>query len=63
MIKISTLTNQEFYLNCELFEKIEANPNTVITMTNGNKYVVQESIEEILKRINEYKLEISRRFL
>lgn len=63
MIKISTLTNQEFYLNCELFEKIEANPNTVITMTNGNKYVVQESIEEILKRINEYKLEISRRFI
>lgn len=63
MIKISTLTNQEFYLNCELFEKIEANPNTVITMTNGNKYVVQESIEEVLKRINEYKLEISRRFI
>lgn len=63
MIKISTLTNQEFYLNCELFEKIEANPNTVITMTNGNKYVVQESIEDILKRINEYKIEISRRFV
>ncbi|KMT21708.1 flagellar FlbD family protein [Clostridium cylindrosporum] len=62
MIKISTLTHKEFYLNCELFEKIEANPDTVITMTNGNKYVVEDTPEEVIKKIKDYKKEILQRF-
>lgn len=62
MIKLSTLSHQEFYLNSELFEKVEANPNTVITMTNGNKYVVEEDVHEVLKRIKEYKKEVLGRF-
>ncbi|MEG0370828.1 MAG: flagellar FlbD family protein [Clostridium sp.] len=62
MIKISTLVHQEFYLNCELFEKIEANPDTVITMTNGNKYVVEESPLEILEKIKEFKRDVLGRF-
>lgn len=62
MIKLSTLSHQEFYLNSELFEKVEANPNTVITMTNGNKYVVEEDVHEVLERIKVYKKEVLGRF-
>lgn len=62
MIKVSTLTGQEFFLNCDLFEKIEANPNTVITITNGNKYIVQESTTEVIEKIKEYKKELLQGF-
>ena len=61
MIKISTLNHQEFYLNCEMIEKIEANPNTVITMSNGNKYVVENSVDDIVEKIKSYKKEIFER--
>ncbi|MEF9935304.1 MAG: flagellar FlbD family protein [Clostridium sp.] len=58
MIKLSTLAHKEFYINCDLIEKIEANPDTLVTMTNGNKYVVEDSPDEIIKRIKEFKKEI-----
>ncbi|MEF9952015.1 MAG: flagellar FlbD family protein [Clostridium sp.] len=58
MIKLSTLAHKEFYINCDLIEKIEANPDTLITMTNGNKYVVENSPDEIIRRIKDFKREI-----
>lgn len=55
MIKISRLNNTEFVLNCELIEFIEETPDTVITLTTGKKIVVKDSIEEIVKKVIEYK--------
>jgi flagellar protein FlbD len=55
MICVTTLNNVDFYINCDYFEKIEATPDTVITMTNGKKYVVKTSPEEIINRIIEFR--------
>ena len=55
MIKVSRLNKEEFYVNSELIEFIEETPNTVITLTNGKKVVVRESIEEIVKRVVVFK--------
>ena len=55
MIKVSRLNKEEFYVNSELIEFIEETPNTVITLTNGKKIVVRESIEEIVERVVVFK--------
>ncbi|SEF48130.1 flagellar protein FlbD [Caloramator fervidus] len=55
MIKLTGFNNVEFYLNCELIEKIEVTPDTVITTVNGKKFVVKETPEEIIKKIIEFK--------
>ena len=35
-------------INVDLIEKVEETPDTVITLTNGARYLVQESIDEII---------------
>ncbi len=37
-------------LNVDLIEKIEETPDTVITLTNGTRYLVQETMDEIIDR-------------
>jgi flagellar protein FlbD len=58
MIEVRTLTGTPFVLNCEHIEKIEQIPETVITLTNGKKYLVKEDVEEILRRVIQYKNKI-----
>jgi flagellar protein FlbD len=58
MIKLTSLSNREFYLNCELIEKIEVTPDTIITTTNGKKFIVKESPEMIIDRVIEFKRKI-----
>jgi len=58
VIKVTGLNGKEFYLNAEFIEKIEANPDTTITLYNGKKYIVAEPVEEVVKRIYEYKRKV-----
>lgn len=55
MIEVTRLNNKPFVLNCELIETVEATPDTVITLTNGKKYVVAETVDDIVKKVVEYK--------
>ncbi len=55
MIKLHRLNGSVFYLNPDHIELIEETPNTVITLTNGHKYVVKETIDEIVKLIVQFK--------
>ncbi len=47
MIKVTRLNNTELVINYFQVETIEAHPDTVITMMNGDRYVVREKPEEI----------------
>ena len=53
MIEITKINGQVFLVNENLIETVESNPDTVIIMANGRKFVVQESLNEIMKRCNE----------
>lgn len=55
MILLTALNDKEFYINCDLIEKIEVTPDTVITTTTNKKYVVKESPEEIMREIIKYR--------
>ena len=55
MIKVTKLNNKEYVLNSDLIETVESTPDTIITTANGNKYVVRETVEEIVERVADFK--------
>lgn len=55
MIVVTRLNGPPLALNCDLIERAEATPDTVLTLVDGTKYVVQESVDEIVKRVREFR--------
>ena len=58
MIELTDLTNKKHILNCDLIEKIESVPDTKILLTNGKKYLVKESVDEVVEKVISYKKQI-----
>lgn len=58
MIKLMGMNNVELWLNEDQIEKIETVPESVITLSNGKKYIVLESNEEIVSKIIRFKSKI-----
>ncbi len=55
MIKLTKLNKATFILNCELIETVESTPDTIITTVNGKKFVVVESVDEVIDKVLQYK--------
>ena len=58
MIIVSRLNGHEFALNCNLIERVEANPDTVITLIDGTKFVIHEDVNVVIDRIRAYQSSI-----
>ncbi len=58
MIELTRLNGIKFVLNCELIESLEETPDTVISTTTGKKIVVAENVDEVVKKVIEYKRKI-----
>lgn len=58
MITLTRLSGTVFLLNVDLIERMDATPDTVITLVDGKKYVVAESLEEIRREVIHYRAEI-----
>jgi len=58
VIKLTGLDKREIVLNADHIEKIEEVPESVITLSNGKKYLVHESMDEIINRIIIFKRKI-----
>lgn len=50
MIKVKRLNGKEFVVNSDLIVYVEETPDTVITLTNGHKVVVTDTIDEIIDK-------------
>ena len=60
MIKLTKFNSEannkgEFILNAEIIETIEQTPDTVITLTNGKKLIVEEKMDEVVRRVMTYR--------
>jgi flagellar protein FlbD len=55
MIKLTRLDGERFVLNAELIRYVEARPDTFITLTNGERLVVRESMDEVLHLTIDYQ--------
>jgi flagellar protein FlbD len=49
---------EQFYVNDDKIEFIEATPDTVISLDTGRKIVVAESVDQILHEIAVYKTKL-----
>lgn len=58
MIDVTGMNHEKFILNADHIEKIEEVPETIITLTNGRKYIVLESIEDVRSEVIRYKNKI-----
>lgn len=51
MIKLTRLNHIPLYLNSDLIEHIDSTPDTVVSLTSGQKFLVSESPEEVCERV------------
>lgn len=58
MILLTKLRGGTFALNSDLIETISENPDTTITLVNGNLHIVRESMQEVIDRTVEYRRRI-----
>jgi flagellar protein FlbD len=54
VIKLSRLNGKEFILNAHLIKFVEKTPDTLITLRDGEKVMVREEPEEVVRRAVEY---------
>ncbi|MCX5784685.1 MAG: flagellar FlbD family protein [Elusimicrobia bacterium] len=58
MIKLKKLNGFEIVVNAELIESVEATPDTVINLATGNRFIVRDSVDEVVARVVEYKKKV-----
>jgi flagellar protein FlbD len=58
VIFLSRLDGQQIVLNADLIERLEANPDTIITLVDGTNYVVTESLQEVVARVRIFKASV-----
>jgi len=58
MVKLTRLNDSRVVINADLIEFIEALPDTIVTLTTGQKLMVKENVEEVVRLVVEYKRSI-----
>ena len=61
MILVKKINQKEIVVNCELIESIEFSPHAVISLTSGEKIIVDAGPDEIIRKVIEYKRSINGR--
>jgi flagellar protein FlbD len=59
MIRLTRLNHEPFILNSDLIEYLEMTPDTVITLTTGQKLMVHETAEDVVERIIAFRRAIA----
>ncbi len=54
MIHLSRLNGKPFVVNADLIKFVEAVPDTILTLTTGERIFVKESPEEVISRVVEF---------
>lgn len=50
MIQLTRLNGTDLWLNPLLIESVERTPDSIVTLTNGHKYVIREAPDAIIER-------------
>ena len=63
MILVKKINQQDIIVNCELIQTIEFSPHAIITLVNGEKIIIDETAESIIRKVIEYKRSLGQRSL
>jgi flagellar protein FlbD len=55
MIQLTRLNHVPLIVNSDLIEHVEVTPDTVITLTTGQKFLVLESAEDVVERVIQFR--------
>ena len=60
MIHLTRINHASVVLNSDLIEHIDTTPDTVIALTTGQKIVVLESADEVIRRVIDFRRRVVR---
>lgn len=55
MVTLTRLNGSAFVINAEMIEMLETTPDTVVTLTNGRKYIVKEHVDNVVEKVIDYR--------
>jgi flagellar protein FlbD len=55
VILVTRLNGAVFAINPDLIERADCTPDTVITLVDGTKYVISESVPEFIDSVRHYR--------
>lgn len=58
MISLTRLNGTRLAINSDLIERVDASPDTVITLIDGTKYLVADSIDEVIIAVREFRASV-----
>ena len=58
MICVTRLNGEQFALNPDLIQRVEGHPDTVITLVDATKYVVTQSVADVIREIRDFRSSI-----
>lgn len=60
MITVTRLNGRELAINADLIKHAESTPDTVITLTTGDVIIVKERLDELIRKVVEFKRSVAR---
>jgi flagellar protein FlbD len=59
MIRLTRINHEPLVLNADLIEHVETTPDTVISLTTGQKFMVLEPPDEVIRLVIEFRRSIN----
>ena len=60
MIQLTRLNHVPLIVNADLIEHVEVTPDTVVSLTTGQKFLVLESADEVVEKVIQFRRTILR---
>ena len=58
MITVTRLDRRVVVLNADLIKMIEATPDTIITLINGDTLIVRDSVDDVVRGVIDYQRQV-----
>jgi len=58
MVHLTRINDTHFVINAEMIELVESSPDTIVSLTTGHKYLVKDTVDEVIAKVVEYKQSI-----
>ncbi|GAA4972146.1 flagellar FlbD family protein [Kineococcus glutinatus] len=58
MILVTRLNGSVFALNPDLIQRVDATPDTVVTLVDGAKFIISEPLAELVERVLAFRARV-----
>lgn len=58
VILVTRLNGSPFAVNPDLLERVETTPDTVLTLIDGTKYLVTESVSDVIALVRDFRASV-----